>query len=76
MARRKNADPSVDWHLCIPQTLAAEVELLLIDPFLQRTQFGARSELIIMLLREWVNEKRQELTNLQTPHQQGDASEV
>lgn len=58
MGRRKNADPSIEWHVYIPTTLAAEVELLLLDPFLQQAKFGAKSTLVTNLLRQWVEEQK------------------
>jgi hypothetical protein len=54
MGKRKYADPRVSWHLHIPSTTAAQVELILLDPFLGQAKFGAKSELVTRLLEEWM----------------------
>lgn len=43
-----------DWKLSIPQDLAAEVDLRLWDPVLQKPRYGGRSELVTTLLRQWL----------------------
>lgn len=58
MARRKHTEEKVEWHAYIPKTLAAEVELLLLDPFFQTTKYGAKSELTTKLLTDWVASQR------------------
>jgi hypothetical protein len=55
MTRRKHIDTRVRWHLHIPGTVAAQVELLLLDPFLQQARFGAKSELVTTLLQNWLD---------------------
>ena len=55
MGRRKYTIRRVRWHLQIPETVAAEVELLLLDPFWQQPKWGAKSELVTQLLQEWLN---------------------
>lgn len=57
MSRRKYTDPRVKWHIYIPSTLAAQVELLLLDPFLGQPKFGAKSELVTSLLQKWLDEQ-------------------
>jgi metal-responsive CopG/Arc/MetJ family transcriptional regulator len=47
-----------DWKLSIPQDLAAEVDLLLWDPVLQKPRYGGRSELVTQLLRGWLEQQR------------------
>jgi hypothetical protein len=57
--RRSRIDRPVRWELSIPTSLAAEVELKLIDP-LRRTQlFGSRSRLVQLLLREWLTQQQE-----------------
>lgn len=58
MARRKNVDPRMTWHIYIPSTIAAQVELILLDPFLQKARFGAKSELVTALLQEWLDKQK------------------
>jgi len=41
-----------------PPMLAAEVDLLLWDPTYEQVKYGARTALIVRLLREWVSETR------------------
>lgn len=57
MGRRKYTIRRVRWHLQIPETLAAEVELLLLDPFWQQPKWGAKSELVTQLLQDWLNKQ-------------------
>ena len=59
MSRRKT-DPSVEWKLYIPLSLAAKIELLLLDPTRQKVRFGARSQLIASLLAQWVRKQEQQ----------------
>lgn len=57
MSRRKYTDPRVKWSIYVPSTLAAQVELLLLDPFLGQAKFGAKSELVAALLQKWLDEQ-------------------
>lgn len=52
------AVPKVEWAVMIPQPLAAQVELLLLDPLLDKPKHGARSELLEQLLREWLEKQK------------------
>lgn len=54
---RPRKPPTVQWTILVPQDLAVEVELLLMDPFTQQVKYGARKMLIQRLLREWVREQ-------------------
>jgi len=56
--RRALTTPNIDWKIRIPQPLAAEVELILLDPLRGEVKYGERSQLIESLLRDWVDEKR------------------
>lgn len=57
MPRRKNADPSQEIAVQVPQTLLAKVDLYLFDPVRGGVRYGARSKLITRLLREWVADR-------------------
>ena len=56
--RKKKLDRPVHWSISVPQSLAAELELLLIDPLRGKPKHGARGALIERLLREWVEEQK------------------
>lgn len=58
--RKPHSDPPVQWFLSVPTTLAAKVDLLLMDPVTRKVKYSARSDLVQVLLREWV-EKQQHL---------------
>jgi hypothetical protein len=70
--RPPNATPTVPWELRIPETLAAEVTLLLYDPLLCRPRVGARSDLCNRLLREWVERQRKATPPSTTPFSEGE----
>lgn len=55
--RRKDTIPSIEWKLHIEGLLAAKVELLLTDPMRKKPRWGARSNLVEKLLRQWVEEQ-------------------
>lgn len=59
MSRRKRQDPTIRWNIVIPTQLAAEIELLLIDPFLMAQRMGAKSELVVQLLQRWLADQRE-----------------
>lgn len=50
--RPVNLEPSVEWKIMIPESLAAPVELLCLDPVRMKPAFGARSAYISRLIRE------------------------
>jgi len=54
MPKHKLLDRPVEWSLRLPSSLANEVELMLIDPLRGKPTFGARSALVVSLLREWI----------------------
>jgi metal-responsive CopG/Arc/MetJ family transcriptional regulator len=64
MGRRAYQVPRVAWKCYIPEDLAAEVDLLLMDPLRAKAEYGARSELLIQLLRAWMAERRRGVANL------------
>lgn len=57
--RKAHIDPPVNVMVSLPTSLNAKVELLLYDPILQKPRYGARSDLIEQLLREWVAKQQQ-----------------
>lgn len=57
--RKPLAVPKVQWQVAVRIDIAAKVELLLMDPMREKTKYGARGELIEILLEEWV--RKQEL---------------
>lgn len=52
---RKNI-PTVDWKITVPVDVAAQVEELLMGRN-GRPKYGARSELIEVLLRQWLRDQ-------------------
>lgn len=51
MPKPKNLIPAKDWHLQIPEDLAAWYERFLYDEAEQRIPHGAKSALVVSLLR-------------------------
>ena len=58
--RKPFADQPVEWKISLPGSLAAKVELILLDPAALRAGYGKRSALICMLLREWITKFEKE----------------
>ena len=58
LARPRNIIRPHDWKLSSPVDLAAEVDMYLWDPVLQKPKYGGRSELITLLLRQWLATQR------------------
>ena len=56
--RPRKTDTPVEWKVCLPKSLADTVTLLLTDPLTQRAKFGSRSQLIEILLRNWIADLR------------------
>jgi hypothetical protein len=57
--RKKHYDPPVTWKLNIPLSLAAEIELRLVDPLTGRVKKGKRSEIAQQLFRAWLQEQKE-----------------
>ena len=58
MPRPKLAEPHIDWRISIPQSLAQEVDAELLDPMRNTVKYGSRKNLIVSLLRKWVDERK------------------
>jgi hypothetical protein len=69
MARPKDSDPSVEWKVHIKSSLAAKVELLLLDPMRRKVKYGARSQLIETLLERWIEGKLLRDTSFSPPEE-------
>jgi hypothetical protein len=54
MARPPKEDPPRKVTLSLPTSVAASVELRLIDPITMRPSYGALSNLVTGLLRQWL----------------------
>lgn len=59
VGRKANVVPSVQWLLHVPVTIAAKVDLILKDPVRDKVKYGARGELLVMLLERWLTEQLQ-----------------
>ncbi|MCF6238538.1 MAG: hypothetical protein L3J79_06965 [Candidatus Marinimicrobia bacterium] len=59
MPKRKFAPGGqVRVSLILPKQLHKDLEILLKDPVIGKTQYGARSRLVTKLLAQWVKEQR------------------
>lgn len=47
--------PTTEWKVRVPIDLAAKADLLHLDPIRGNLKYGARSELITILLREYLD---------------------
>lgn len=56
--RKPYSEPRVAWKIYLPQSLAAQIELLLLDPMREKVKYGARNELLEQLLRDWFERQR------------------
>jgi len=61
LGRPQNVVPPIEWSISLPSDLAAQVELLLLDPMRGKPKVGARSKLIEQLLRGWIEERKKEI---------------
>lgn len=59
MPKPKNLIPGRDWHLQIPEDLSAWVEKKLYDHGQQRIPHGAKSALVVMLLKAYKTKETQ-----------------
>lgn len=51
---RKRGPPYERWLVVVPTSIAAQVELRLLDPLLNQPRYGARAKLIQALLAKWL----------------------
>ncbi|HYE38131.1 hypothetical protein [Methylocaldum sp.] len=56
--RTANTEKSIRWRIEVKERIAAQVELLLLDPLTGDIAYGARSALVNQLLREWLDKQR------------------
>jgi hypothetical protein len=56
--RKANTERSIRWRVEVREKIAAQVELLLLDPVTQQIEYGARSALINRLLEAWLDSQR------------------
>ena len=56
--RPANAVPTVKWDVYLRSDLAAQIELLLLDPMREKVKYGARGKLIEQLLSEWLEKQK------------------
>lgn len=57
MPRKPLTDRPTEWKLSIPSSLAARIELRLVDPLTGKPKHGARSRLVNELLRAWLSQQ-------------------
>ena len=58
MPRERHLDPPKEVNLSLPTSLVDEVDLLLFNPTRGKLRYGARSRLVTVLLRQWINSQR------------------
>lgn len=59
MSQRRAPEPYVQWKVSVPATTAARVELVFLNPVLQKAEYGSRSHLITTLLNDWLEKYEQ-----------------
>ena len=52
--RKPYTEPRIQWKVYLRLTVAAQIELLLLDPTREKIRYGARNELIERLLLEYL----------------------
>lgn len=50
----------VDFKVSLPAALAAEIDLMFVDPLTNRPRYGARAKLVQALLEGWLADQRGE----------------
>lgn len=56
--RKARVDRPVRKVIYIPESLAAQVDLLLFDPLMGKTRYGELSKVATELLREWLDKQK------------------
>lgn len=51
---RKSKDPYVKWLITMPESIASAAELRLLDPILLKPRYGARAQLVQVLIQKWL----------------------
>ena len=46
--------PTIEWKCRIPVDVAAKIDTFLLDPVRDEVAYGKRSQLVTMLLRDWL----------------------
>jgi hypothetical protein len=62
------ADPIVRWTISVPQSVADALDITMLDPMSGAVRYGARSGLIVRLLREHLRRIQIAQQEVQTPH--------
>lgn len=58
--RKALTTPTVEWKCRIPVDIAAKIDLYHLDPVRGTLEYGARSALVTLLLREWLASREQQ----------------
>ena len=48
----------VDFKVSLPAALAAEIDLIFVNPLTNRPKYGARARLVTSLLQQWLDQQR------------------
>jgi hypothetical protein len=46
--------PTIEWKLRIPVDIACKIDMITLDPVRMKVAYGSRSELVTILLREFL----------------------
>lgn len=57
VGRKALLTPTIEWKVRIPVDLAAQADLINLDPMRGTLKYGARSELVTTLLREYLSSR-------------------
>ena len=73
MSNRRRG-PTKEWKVSLPVELALHLELLLVGPHNRKPSYGARSALVVGLLKQyWDNLPDQRKQEALQPNRQGDS---
>lgn len=61
--RRPSSIPRVEWKVSLSAQVAAEVDLLTLDPITRKPRYGERGRLIEGLLAGWVADQKKAPSN-------------
>lgn len=53
-----SSSDTVTWRITLPKDLAARIELMIFDHISKRPAYGAKSALVVQLLKDWADSRR------------------
>jgi hypothetical protein len=67
LPRPRLSEPSVDWKLNIPASVAGLTEHIIFNRTLGKPRYGVRTKLVTALLRAWLREQRARIAGEPSP---------